>query len=458
MTFEEVLYKYKNSYYNFPQSLKTFLGTIYGNIPLSVRFGKNFTLHEKILFDFENANEQFKLDYMYNKTLETLLFAQEHIPYYKKSFNEHGVSAKEFKSLEDIKLFPYITKEDIKNNLNMLYTDIKEKPVTYFSGGSQFAPTQFFLPASSRAKEKAYNNYIFSKINYKHRDKAISLKGRDVYNPEKNTFCEYDPIDNFLFISTNHIASKDFNLIYKNIKKFKPKFFVGYPSAIINFVKESKRNNLDDLHIQGVVLSSETIYADELKLIQEFFGVDVLIHYGHTERNTIGYRINNGKYRFLNSYGLTRVVDEEIITTTFDNFVMPFINYKTADHISGEANCFENSDIVKSVMNIDGRTQDYLVTKDKELISITTMCSGQDYLLENVDAIQYIQSEYGEVTVLLEYSHNIDLQKIKKGMAKLTHNKINFTLNKVNEIEKTPRGKRVICKQSLNIDKLRDLH
>ncbi len=454
MTFEEALYAYKNSYYNFPQSLKTFLGSIYANIPLSIRFGKNFSLHEKLLRDFKNSGEQFQLDFIYNKTLESLLFAQENIPYYKNSFQEHGVSPKDFKTPNDIKKFPTITKDDIRNHLDSFYTDKVEKPVTYFSGGSSFAPTKFFLPASSRAKEKAYNNYIFSKINYLHRDRAISLKGRDVYNPVKNTFCEYDPIDNFLFISLSHLREKDFQLIYKSILKFKPRFFIGYPSAILNFIKTAKKYNLTDIKLQGVVLTSETVYENELKLIKEFFEVDILTHYGHTERNVIGYKINDEHYNFLNSYGLSRIVDDEIITTSFDNFVMPFINYCTADLTSGTKEYYKGTDIAKSVQNIDGRAQDYLVTKEKELISITTMCSRQDYLLKNVDAVQYIQSEYGKVTVLLEHSQDIDLNRIKNGMSKITHGEIDFTLNSVDEIEKTPRGKRVICKQSLNIENI----
>ena len=71
-------------------SLKLFLGTVYGTIPLSIRFGSNYTLHSKIIKEFEGSSDQFKLDYMYNKTLETLMFAEQNIPYYKNKFFEYG--------------------------------------------------------------------------------------------------------------------------------------------------------------------------------------------------------------------------------------------------------------------------------------------------------------------------------------------------------------------------------
>ncbi len=242
--------------------------------------------------------------------------------------------------------------------------------------------------------------------------------------------------------------------MYKKAVEFKPKFLFGYPSAVLSFIKQSQLHNFKKLDIKGVMLASETVYPDELKIIQDYFGVDVLSHYGHTERNAIGYRINRGAYNFLNSYGLTRVVDNEIITTTFDNFVMPFINYKSGDSVSGDMTYYQDTDVAKKVENIEGRTQDFLVTKDNRLVSITTMCGGQHLPLESMDAIQYIQNENGCVTVLVEGNH-IDKEKVKNGMHKLVREGIDFDVKTVEKIEKTHRGKRVICKQSLDIEKIR---
>jgi len=454
MTIEESIHQYRSIYYNFPQSLKTFVGELYGSIPLSVRFGNNYNIHSKILQKFENSNDQYKLDFMYNKTLETLLFAEKNVPYYKSLFNKYGISSQSFKSLEDMSLFPILTKNDIKQNIDNIYTQVKEKAVAYYSGGSLSTPTKYFLPVSSRAKEKAYNNYIFSKIGYKYRDKTLLLKGREVANLENNIFWEYEPVDNYFLLSNNYMNSDKFPLMYEKAKEFKPKFLFGYPSAVLSFIKQSKLHNLPRLEIRGVILASETVYPDELKIIEEYFGVDVLSHYGHTERNAIAYRINQEKYNFMNSYGLVRVDNSEIITTTFDNFVMPFINYKSGDSVAGNINYYDGTDVVKDVDNIEGRTQDFLVTKDERLVSITTMCGGQHLPLETMDAIQYIQNENGCVTVLVE-GNNIDTTKVREGMCKLVREGIEFDVKTVNKIEKTHRGKRIICKQSLDIEKIR---
>ncbi|WP_457594107.1 hypothetical protein [Hydrogenimonas sp.] len=457
MTFEEILHAYRSVYYSFPQPLKTFLGSLYGSIPLEIRFGRQFGIHKKLLEKFENGDEQYKQDYIYNKILETLIFAETYIPYYQKKFKEHGVSSRDFKALEDIGKFPTISKLEMKEHLDELYTDVRYKPVAHYTGGSLTTPTKFYLAANSRAKEKVYNNYIFTKIGYKYRTPTLLLKGREISVPEKDIYWEYEPIDNYFLLSNNYLNSEKFPLMYEKAKAFGPKFIFGYPSAVLSFIKMSRRFGLEPLpNIEGIILASETCYPDEVEIIKEFFPkAKVLSLYGNSERDVIGYRVSD-HYNLLGSYAAMRVVDGEIVTTSFDNFVMPFINRRSGDYATGEVTTYGSSDIAKTVGNIEGRTKDFLVSEDNRLVSITTMCGGQHLPLMDIDAIQYIQEEPGVVTVLVEDpDHRVDVVKVKEGMHKLVRDGIDFKVKVVDKIDKTYRGKRIICKQFLDVEKIR---
>ena len=456
MTFDQVLYKYKSAYYNFPNSLKLFLGTVYGSVPLSIRFGSDYTLYSKIIKKFEDSDDQFRLDYMYNKTLETLIFSEQNIPYYKDKFLEYGVSSNMFKEIGDIKLFPELTKDIINNNFNTITSDKYDKAITYYSGGSLTQPSKYLLPSMTRAKEKAYNDYIFSKINFNNRDKTLLLKGRELSNIEKNIYWDYDPIENYLFLSNNYLNSDKFPIMYQKAFDFKPKIIFGYPSSIISFIKQLELHGFKKINPEAILLASETVYPDDYKIIQDYFNTDILSHYGHTERSVIGYRVNNGKYHFLNSYGLTRVDENSIVSTTYDNLVMPLINYKGGDEVIGDVEYYDNSDIAKTVDNISGRTQDFLVTKDYRLVSITTMCGGQ-HLPRGIDSIQYLQDEVGKVNVLVEGS-DINTKEVEQGLYKLVRDGITFNVKHTEKIKKSLRGKRIIAKQSLDIEKIRKTH
>jgi phenylacetate-CoA ligase len=458
-SFDSVVHLYRDTYYKMPQSLKTFLGSIYGSVPLEVRYGKLYTEFKERFDLFEASSEQFKQDFVYNKTLETLIFAEENIPFYKEHFQKHGVKARDYKSLDDLKLFPTISKHDIKANIDRFYTDKVEKPVPYYSGGSLSTPTKYYQPLyTSRAKHKAYSYYTLAKVGYKYRDKTLLLKGREVSKPESNIFWEYEPVDNYLYLSNNYMNSEKFPLMYEQAKKFKPKFVFGYPSAVLSFIAMSRQYHLAPLDIEGVIVSSETIYEADFEEIKAFFGKDVpiLADYGHTERVVAAYRLNFDNYHFVNAYGVPRIIDDEIVGTSFDNFVMPFINFKTGDAVSGDKIFFEGTDIAKEVKNIEGRTQDFLVTEDERLVSITTMCGGQHLPLDLIRNLQYRQTEPGKVTVLVESrTGNIDKAHVIAGMKKLVRDGIDFDVEVVDKIEKSARGKRVICKQSLDIEKIR---
>lgn len=453
---DNVLHMYRNAYYAMPQSLKTFLGGLYGSMPLSVRFGKCYDQHLKILREFEGYDDQQQLDFVFNKTQETLVFAEQNIPFYRKRFQQYGVSSGSFKDLSDLAKFPSISKQEIIANIDDLYTDRFEKPAEYFTGGSTSEPTKFYLPFStSRGKEKAYVNYMFSHMGYRYRDRTVLLKGRETADPAKDIFWDYEPVDNYLCISSNYLQKRYIETILAEVKRFRPGFFFGYSSAVCDFIKACINVGIDSLAgIRSVFLVSEVLHDEQLKMIQEFFGCDVLLQYGHSERCSFAYTINKKRYHFYNSYGLTRSVDSEIVVSSFDNFVMPFINFKTNDYLAGEVVCFDQSDVARSADDIEGRIQEYLVTKDGRLISIVVMGAGHFSNLLDVEAIQYQQDIPGKARLLVQAKPgvNIDKKSLEDELLLHTNDALDFTVEVVDVIEKSSRGKRVLCKQKLDVN------
>jgi len=101
-----------------PQTLKTMIGSVYGSIPLSVRFGKKYVEQKETLDRYLSLNDKDQDEFTYKKILETIQFAETYIPFYQKSFKAAGVSSDDFKTLSDISKFPVISKADIKANLD----------------------------------------------------------------------------------------------------------------------------------------------------------------------------------------------------------------------------------------------------------------------------------------------------------------------------------------------------
>ena len=238
MDYDSIIHRYQASYYKLPKSVKTFMGSLYGAIPLEIRFGKQYKIHHKVLKKFEQSNRQSQLDYQFNKTVETLQFAYDHIPYYQNLFKEFGFKVTDFKDFSDLKQLPSLTKAIIQEEIDNLYTDIVDKPVAYYTGGSSATPMKMYAPLSiSRAKEKAYFNYTYLKAGHHYRERAVSLSARGHADEENSIYWEYQKIDNYLLVSVNHLNVQYIQKIVEEIKKWKPKTFYGYPSALSLFMR-----------------------------------------------------------------------------------------------------------------------------------------------------------------------------------------------------------------------------
>ncbi len=460
-SFDSVAHLYKGLYYNLPQPMKSLLGTIYGSIPIEKRYGPLYTEYLERIRRYESADLSYQEEYLFLQVQKTLRFAQKHIPFHQKRFAEYGVHADDFKTLQDLKKFPTMTKEDIKKELKSLYTEVEEKAVAYYSGGSTSSPTKFYHPLyTSRAKHKAYSVYTLSQIGYKLRDRTLLLKGREVVDIKRDIYWDYEPVDNVLNVTSSYILTDKFPKIYAAAKKFAPKFIFGYPSAVMDFMFASQSAEYSPLKIDGIILASESVTQEQISMLKAYYGdVPVFVDYGHTERVVGAYKIDNDAYRFVGAYGVARNVAGEIVGTSLDNFVMPFINYKTGDEVSGEITYLPDTDIMLRAAMIKGRTQDYLVTYDYRLIPLTTLYVGHHLPAEVVMNLQYRQEEAGRVRVILERGRTtISVEQILKGLKSMVPEGIFFEIIITDRIEKTARGKRVVCVQDLDIGAIKAMH
>jgi len=459
MDFDSILHQYQMTYYKLPCGVKKFLGSLYGNIPLSVRFGKNYTVNKKILFNFLNANEQYQLDYQYIKTYETLHFAYDNIPYYRELFDKYNFKLEDFKELNDIYKLPNLTKEIIQKNLEVLYTNKFDKPTSYYTGGSSSTPMKIYAPrSSSRAKEKVYFQQAFSQLGYNYRNRTVSMMARGNAKEEKRIYWEYQNVDNYLLVSVNHLKKEFILDIVAEINRYQPVYFHAYPSAVITFIKACKSVGIHMMErIQGVALVSESISLEQIEFIQVFFNnASILSHYGHTERIVSAYRIDNGRYHFYNAYGLSRIVNNEIVGTSFDNLVMPYINYKTNDFVVGDLELYDNTnEIVKSVTGIQGRLQEFVVTKDETVIPLLSIGAGHFDSYDYIDKTQFYQDIPGKIILYIQTSapERINIKYIVSQMEKQVQNKISFDVKIVDSIKNTGRRKNILCIQKLDIEK-----
>ena len=471
---EDILYaKFLNYYNASPQWFKLLLGYIYRAIPLFVRYGNTYLKYAKFLEKSQWWSKERLEEYQWRKLEDILKHAYENVPYYRKIFDERGIKPNDIKNFDDFKKLPFLTKEIVRDNFKYLIAKNypKSKLLYVTTGGSTGTPLGLYYEKGvSRAKELAFITVLWNRVGYKIGDKLAVLRGNVVRSAKKNIFWEYEPIKNRLILSSYHMTDKNLPLYIEQIRKFKPKFLHVYPSVLTILAKFMKRNKIKPFSsIKAILASSENIYPWQIKLFKEVFQCKVFFFYGLTEMVALaGICEKSYDYHIFPEYSYVeligkdgnRVTEEgaigEIVGTTFDNYAMPLIRYRTGDlavYTKQTCKCGRNYPLLK---NMEGRLQELVVTKNNSLVTLTALIFAQHFkAFEKIKNMQLYQQEKGKIIVKIvkdrEYTIK-DEHEIKTKILKAVNGQLDIFFEYPNEIPKTKSGKHKFLIQKLPID------
>lgn len=444
-------------------------------IPFHFIIGLNKTFRQT--YEFLKKCEGWSLEqirnWQYLKIKAVLNNSYQYVPYYKKLFDQVGFCPEDFKDLSDLESIPFLTKNDIKNNFkDMINT--KTNPYMLHeahTGGSTGTPLKFLLDSNKIYAEKAYFFYIWEKYGYKIGDKCIFLKGDKIADVKNLRFERFDSIYNYMRYDSDYLNQlKYFPYYDKTIKEFKAEVLFGFPSSVYQLAKMYCLSGITPPKFRLILLASENTYDDQLTFIRNVFSAEsIFYHYGHSEYVVLAFKYRkNSELGFVPQYGYCELINEkgypiskagefgEIVGTSY-SYGMPFIRYRTEDFALGSN--FVSNDYMKnykSVHHIEGRLQEFIVSKDKRLISICTMGAAHFNELDKVKEIQYYQEKEGELIfriVEIEKHHlsMIDLKNIKQALEEKLEKTVNVKIEIVDEVEKTPSNKKMMIRQKLDI-------
>lgn len=435
----------KQYYNSAPQWMKD----IYALIPYDLRNGaeyrkwRNFLEKELPIAEYETL-----------KLRETVIYAYENTVFYKNLYDSLDISPHEIRTYEDFAQLPFIDKSVVKQNYNDLLAHTYPSKKTFFvtTGGSSGSPTKFLQSKNVWSKELAYTMHFFKSYGYKPCMLKASLRGGEFGNLKKNIYWKRHPYACEIQFSPFHLNDETVRYYCEELNRKQIKYLQAYPSSIEILMQSMTKNNLKlNYKLEAVFLLSESISEDTVERIKAFFGCKVGSFYGHSERLVFAPSLHDNvfKYKVNRYYGLFELVDSfekpikennktgEIVGTSFDNFAMPLIRYKTDDFTSFSDH--ENAIIHK----VEGRKNEYILTSKGDAIPITSL-NVHSEIYNNVLQYQYVQHQKGEVELHLkvnEYFTNDEMKIIEETLNKAAGGQIHIDVKIVNSFMLTPRGK-----------------
>lgn len=427
-------------------SLKIKIGSLLNRIPYTIvpYIGHIYNNAYKDILRFEKLPVAEKKAYVFEKVYAMVKFAIEKIPFYQGYYREQGFQLFDLKSYDDIKKIPIINKSmllavPIEQRSAMLKGSFVAN-----TGGSSGHPLSFYKTKDLKVKEMAYFHYMWSTLGYKKSDVRLHFVGRSHLNGSLS----YNLIEN----SIQADVYTPFDKILSQLEGLGCiiKFLHGYPSVLYEFAlyceshqTEYKASGLDKT-LKGAFMKSEFPHPMYRQKIEEVFGIKTFSHYGHTEVCALAGELHDAfKYDVLQSYGYVAVreVDGErhIVTTTYDNFASPLIQYDTEDSVS---DCMFDDGLLAAFQMSGGRSGEYIVDKAGKKLSLTGVIFGNHHkLFDYCSQIQIAQSEHGKATV-----YYVPKQKLPEGFEPADYfetNNINidFSFREIKEPIKTKIGK-----------------
>lgn len=440
-----------------PNIIKTPIINIYYSLPDAVKYGRTFNCTYNFLKQSEWFSQDEHNEYQIKKIKEIIEYSYENVPYYTRLFNENNIKPKYIQDFSDLKRIPYLTREIIQSNLDSLISKkYNKKDLQYVTtGGSTGIPMGFYQDKHRQWEiECAHIANLWSRIGYdaKKSYKMVILRGG------------IPKCGNYEYIGKNLILSS-FNLIEDNmdnyiqrILDFNPDFIQAYPSSISLLSKYIIDNDIDIklANLKAIICSSENLYDFQRKQLDQAFKTRVYSFYGHTEHSCLAGECEKSDYYHIQSeYGYTELVNEsgfdvlkedetgEIVCTGFNNYVFPFIRYRTGDiaiNSNEKCACGRNYRLIKK---IEGRRQDYFIDKSGSKITFTCSDDALWGVADKIYLYQYVQNELGKVELYIKHKNEFTEEDKKCVIEefKRFYPRFDIDLYFTKDIDKTESGK-----------------
>jgi phenylacetate-CoA ligase len=409
--------------------------------------------------------------YQNNQVKKLIEHAYNNVPYYKKIMLRNGIRPRDVRRVNDLLRLPLLTKEILRKNADEFLADgiPIDKLRQMQTGGTTGTPLKLYRTQEEDRIRNSFIYNVWSRGGISLNDKGLIVHARPFAEFEnKGNNHGVIKYDTFLkFSCPPNPTDSDWALLYEEILRFKPLFINGYPSIISMFSRFIlEKNKPTPSSIKSIFYSSENMYLWQENIIKDAFKIRPIGLYGANERVVLASGCEySSEYHIYPEFGFVELLDEkgevitepdvrgEIVATSFINYAMPLIRYKTGDiatYSNHKCECGRNHILLT---NIEGRTREFAIAKNGDKILFGYSIYGDLWKSGNLfKQIQFIQNKVGEIEVKVVPTNTSG--KVKERIIEILYNNsqlFNYNINIVSEIERTSSGKQQIFLQNIKL-------
>lgn len=266
-------------------------------------------------------------------------------------------------------------------------------------------------------------------------------------------------------MSSHQMTEETLPAYIQEIRRFKPGFIQAYPSTATMLARYMVEHGIEPFPtVKAILCGSENLYPWQRDLLTRAFECRVFSWYGNSEQTVLAGECEESTlYHIFPEYGIVELIGRdgqpveepgvmgEVVATNLTNYVCPLIRYRTMDLATaaeGTCTCGRQYPLLERV---EGRLQEFIVTKNRRLISMTSVNTHSD-VFDNVMQFQFYQERAGEVLLRIVRKpgyNDQDTEYILRELEKKFEGDVDVTISFVTEIPRTRRGKYQFLVQEL---------
>lgn len=366
--------------------------------------------------EFESTASTAQLEKMQLASFNSVWNTAQRLPFYREWRNIHDLPQviDSIRSLDD---WPVLTKEDLRTDVELV--NLTPGIVgSYRTSGSTSEPFDF--PRGPDEFESNYSSAWSYRVSHGLRPfdpflltaNTISGAGQSRFNQVKarSLRAAKDIAGNSWKVNGFIPTSESADGAIKAIQATRPRYIVGYTSAIANIARRANERSLHFPFLTNAIFTSETIHDVDLQQVRDYLGVDTLIEYGAVELGVIAGTPNGSPgwpIKTHHRHALVRTGrDSDAVVTTLAPRLFPLINYGIGDHI--EAKKVSPSGSVLEINSVKGRTRDYVNLLLNNGLHRTLSARELIYLvrdIKGIDSAQVSQFGDGKVDIIIVSPH-----------------------------------------------------
>ncbi len=313
------------------------------------------------------------------KRLRALLSeAGAHVPYYRQLFAELNFQPAQIDSLAELARLPFLTKPLIRQHNEALKHPTARRLSQSNTGGSSGEPLIFWLGLERTSHDVAAKWRATRWWDVDIGDREIVVWGSPIELGVQDRIRQWrDRIMRSSLMPAFEMSAAKLDGFIAEIIQRRPRMLFGYPSALSHIARRAQARQvaLDGLGIKVAFVTSERLYDDQRRTIEQVFGCPVANGYGGRDAGFIAHECPAGGMHITAEDIVVEIVDGqgqvlppgqagEVVVTHLASREYPFIRYKTGDVAVLHDQACACGRGLPMLREISGRTTDFVVAAD----------------------------------------------------------------------------------------------